>query len=162
VDHMSGGRVDIGLGAGWYEAEHQAFGLPFPPLATRYDLLEDALAILDGVWTAQPGATFEMQGRTASVRIAADTVRPLQQPRPPIVLGGAGGPRSARLAARYADEYNVSFQSSDATLVVHDRVRAVCDKSGRDPSSIVWSAGQVLCCGKTEADVARRAAAIGR
>lgn len=162
VDHMSGGRIEIGLGAGWYEAEHDAFGLPFPAVATRYDLLEDQLAILHGVWSAAPGTTFEMTGRTASVRIEVDTVRALQQPRPPVVLGGRGGPRSARLAATYADEYNVAFRPVDDMRSVHDSVRQACERAGRDPSTIVWSAGQVLCCGQTEAEVARRAAAIGR
>ncbi len=162
VDHMSGGRVEIGLGAGWYEAEHQAFGLPFPPVGTRYDVLEDQLEILHGAWSAAPGTKFEMTGRTTAVHIEADTVRPLQQPHPPIVLGGAGGPRSARLATMYADEYNVAFRPIDVMRSVHDNVRRACEQAGRDPSTIVWSTGQVLCCGNTEAEVARRAAAIGR
>jgi F420-dependent oxidoreductase-like protein len=162
IDHMSGGRIEIGLGAGWYEAEHDAYGLPFPAVGARYDLLEDQLAILHGAWSAAPGATFEMSGRTASVHIEADTVRPLQKPHPPIVLGGRGGPRSARLAATYADEYNVSFRPVADMRAVHDSVRQACEGAGRDPSSIVWSAGQVLCCGRTEAEVVRRAAAIGR
>jgi F420-dependent oxidoreductase-like protein len=162
VDHMSGGRLEIGLGAGWYEAEHQAFGVPFPALGTRYDLLEDQLAILHGTWSASPGSTFELRGRTCAVHIDADTVRPRQQPHPPIVLGGQGGPRSARLAATYADEYNSSFVPAETMRDVHDRVRRACEGAGRDPSTIVYSAGQVLCCGRTEAEVATRAAAIGR
>jgi len=162
VDQMSSGRLEIGLGAGWYEAEHQAFGLPFPPLGTRYDHLEDQLAILHGVWTAPPGATFELTGRTGTVRIDADTVRPRQRPHPPIVLGGRGGPRSARLAAAYADEYNVAFVPAEVMRAVHDRVRQACEREGRDPAVVVYSAGQVLCCGRTDAEVARRAAAIGR
>jgi F420-dependent oxidoreductase-like protein len=162
VDHMSGGRVEIGLGAGWYEAEHKAYGLPFPAVGTRYDVLEDQLAVLHGAWSAAPGTTFEMAGRTASVRIEVDTVRPLQQPHPPIVLGGRGGPRSARLAVAYADEYNVSFRPVEDMRAVHDGVRQACERAGRDPSTMVWSAGQVLCCGRTEAEVVRRAAAIGR
>ena len=162
VDHMSGGRVEIGLGAGWYEAEHQAYGLAVPGVGTRYDLLEDQLAILHGAWTSAPGTTFELAGRTTSVHLEADTVRPAQQPHPPIVLGGHGGPRSARLAATYADEYNVSFQPAETMREVHDGVRQACEAAGRDPATVVWSAGQVLCCGRTDAEVARRAAAIGR
>jgi F420-dependent oxidoreductase-like protein len=162
VDHMSAGRLEIGLGAGWYEAEHQAFGVPFPPLGTRYDLLEDQLAILHGVWRSPPGATFELTGRTCAVHIEADTVRPRQRPHPPIVLGGGGGPRSARLAAAYADEYNSSFVPAETMRTVHDGVRRACEHADRDPSTIVYSAGQVLCCGRTEAEVVRRAAAIGR
>jgi len=162
VDQMSGGRLEVGLGAGWYEQEHQAFGLPFPDVAARYDRLEDQLAVLAGVWAAEPGATFSLQGRTLAVQIDADTVRPAQRPHPPVVLGGQGGPRSARLAAAYADEYNVSFVPADHMQRVHDQVRRACDAAGRDPASVVYSAGQVLCCGRSDAEVARRAAAIGR
>jgi alkanesulfonate monooxygenase SsuD/methylene tetrahydromethanopterin reductase-like flavin-dependent oxidoreductase (luciferase family) len=162
VDQMSSGRLEIGVGAGWYEAEHQAFGLPFPPVRTRYDLLEDELAILDGAWSAPPGTTFELEGRTCSVRLAADTLRPHQTPRPPIVLGGRGGPRSARLASAYANEYNSSFVSPEVMRGVHQKVRVACERDGRDPSTLVWSTGQVLCCGRTEKEIARRAAAIGR
>ncbi|HZP31380.1 MAG TPA: TIGR03560 family F420-dependent LLM class oxidoreductase [Acidimicrobiia bacterium] len=162
VDHMSGGRLEVGLGAGWYEDEHRAFSLPFPPVAERYHLLEDQLDILHGLWSAPPGATFEHRGRTGSVAIDADTVRPLQQPHPSIVLGGQGGPRSARLAAAYADEYNVAFAPLSYSKSVHDRVRRACEVAGRDPSQIVWSVGQVLCCGTSEAELQRRAAAIGR
>lgn len=162
VDQMSGGRLEIGLGAGWYEAEHQAFGIPFPPLGTRYDMLEDQLAILHGTWSAPPGATFELNGRTCAVHIDADTVRPRQRPGPPIVVGGKGGPRSARLAATYGDEYNTSFVAAEVMRDVHDGVRRACEQHGRDPSTLTYSTGQVLCCGRTEAEVAQRAAAIGR
>jgi alkanesulfonate monooxygenase SsuD/methylene tetrahydromethanopterin reductase-like flavin-dependent oxidoreductase (luciferase family) len=162
VDHMSGGRIEVGLGAGWYEGEHVAFGLPFPPLGVRYDLLEDQLAILHGVWSAPAGTQFELIGLTCTVNIEADTVRPAQRPHPPIVLGGQGGPRSARLAAAYADEYNVAFSPAETMRGIHGKVRAACEEAGRDPATIVWSLGQVLCCGTTEAEVARRAAANGR
>jgi F420-dependent oxidoreductase-like protein len=162
VDQMSGGRVEVGLGAGWYGAEHEAFGVPFPAVGARYDLLEDQLAILHGVWTAAAGATFEHKGLTGEVSIAADTVRPHQQPHPPIVLGGKAGPRSARLAVAYADEYNQSFVPVEVMKATHDRIRTACEQAGRDPSSIVYSVGQVVCCGKDEAELARRAAAIGR
>jgi F420-dependent oxidoreductase-like protein len=162
VDHMSGGRIDVGLGAGWYEAEHTAFGMPFPALGARYDILEDQVAILHGAWSAPEGATFEHTGRACSVRIAADTVRPLHRPHPPIVLGARGGRRSARLAAEYADEYNISFVPAEIMKGIHDAVRQACEAAGRDPDTMVWSVGQVLCCGRTEEELARRAAAIGR
>jgi alkanesulfonate monooxygenase SsuD/methylene tetrahydromethanopterin reductase-like flavin-dependent oxidoreductase (luciferase family) len=162
VDQMSGGRVEVGVGAGWYEPEHRAYGLPFPALGSRYDLLEDQLAILHGVWSAAPGATFNYNGRTCSVSLEADTLRPMQRPHPPIVIGGAGGPRSARLAAAFADEYNTSFRRVADTRRIHDAVRGICERDGRDPSTMVWSAGQVVCCGRTEAEIVRRAAAIGR
>ena len=162
VDCVSGGRLDVGLGAGWYEAEHEAYAIAFPPTRTRYDLLEDQLAILHGAWGAPAGSTFELTGRTGSVRIEADTVRPFQRPHPPIVLGGQGGPRSARLAATYAAEYNVAFRPLETMRAVHDKVRAACETAGRDPSTLSWSTGLVLCCGQTDAEVARRAAVIGR
>jgi F420-dependent oxidoreductase-like protein len=162
VDQMSGGRVEVGLGAGWYESEHKAYGLAFPPIGPRYDLLEDQLAILHGVWSAPSGSTFDFAGRTCTVSLEVDTLRPVQRPHPPIVLGGHGGPRSARLAVAYADEYNTAFRSPADTLQVHDKVRHACERDGRDPSSIVWSSGLVLCCGRTDEEVARRAAAIHR
>ena len=146
VDHMSGGRVEIGLGAGWYEAEHQAYGLPFPGVGTRFDLLEDQLAILHGAWTSAPGTTFDLVGLTTSVHLEADTVRPVQRPHPPIVLGGRGGPRSARLAATFADEYNVSFQPVEIMRQVHDGVRHACESAGRDPGNgrVVGRPGALL------------------
>src|SRR5215471_3310924 len=148
VDQMSGGRVEVGIGAGWYESEHKAYGLDFPPVGRRVDLLEDQVTILHGLWTAAPGSTFDYDGRTTSVHIEADLVRPVQRPHPPIVLGGAGGPRSARLAAAYADEYNVAFRPASDMKAVHDKVRRACEAAGRDPATMVWSAGQVLCCGR--------------
>jgi F420-dependent oxidoreductase-like protein len=162
VDQMSGGRVDIGVGAGWYDEEHRAFGLPFPELTTRYDLLEDQLAILAGVWSAAAGTTFDYTGATCQVSIDADSVRPFQRPRPPIVLGGQGRTRSARLAVAYADEYNVPFAAADAMRATHDRIRSAFEAAERDPASIVYSAAQVVCCGTTDEEIARRAAAIGR
>src|ERR1700733_6365052 len=162
LDQMSGGRIEVGVGAGWYEQEHRTYGLNFPAVGARYDLFEDQLAILHGLWSAPPGTTFEFTGRTCSVSLEADTLRPVQRPHPPIVVGGAGGPRSARVAATFADEYNKSFQPVSETRRVHDEVRRACEQAGRDPSTMVWSAGQVVCCGRTDAEIARRAAAIRR
>ena len=162
VDQMSGGRLEVGVCAGWFAAEHEAYGLPFPPISARYDLLEDQLAILHGTWSATAGETFEYSGRTCSVGLQAGSLGAVQHPHPPIIMGGGGGPRSARLAVTYADEYNVSFRSIDATRDVHDRVRRACAAAGRDPSSMRWSAAQTLCCGRDGDEIARRAAAIGR
>jgi alkanesulfonate monooxygenase len=162
VDEMSEGRLEIGLGAGWYDAEHEAFGLPFPDLKARYDVLEDQLAVLDKAWTAPTGATATVAGRTITVHIAADTVRPYQQPHPPIVMGGQGGPRSARLAARYAAEYNTAFVPGERMREIHDRIRVACEHADRDPTTMVYSGAQVLCCGESEAEINRRAEAIGR
>jgi alkanesulfonate monooxygenase SsuD/methylene tetrahydromethanopterin reductase-like flavin-dependent oxidoreductase (luciferase family) len=162
VDHMSHGRIEVGLGAGWYKDEHDAYGLVFPPDRVRYDLLEDQLAILHGVWSTEPGGTFERSGLTCAVRLQADSLRPAQRPHPPIILGGHGGPRGGRLAATFADEFNVSFVPAEAMRTVHDSVRKSCENLGRDPATLVWSVGQVLCCGQSETEIARRAAAIGR
>jgi alkanesulfonate monooxygenase SsuD/methylene tetrahydromethanopterin reductase-like flavin-dependent oxidoreductase (luciferase family) len=162
VDHMSGGRVEVGLGAGWYRDEFDAYGVAFPSNSERYDLLEDQLAILHGVWSAPAGSIFEHQGRTCSVRIAADPLRPVQRPHPPIVLGNRGARRGSRLAATYADEFNVAFVDVKSMKEIHDSVRRACEASGRDPTAIIWSVAQVLCCGSSEAEVSRRAETIGR
>jgi F420-dependent oxidoreductase-like protein len=162
VDQMSQGRLEVGLGAGWYEAEHVAYGLPFPALAQRYDLLEDQLAILHGVWSTGPGGFFEREGLTCTVRMQADSFQPAQRPHPPIVIGGRGGPRNSRLAATYADEFNISFVMPDAMRAAHDSVRKACEGRQRDPASVVFSIGLVTCCGSSESDISRRASAIGR
>jgi F420-dependent oxidoreductase-like protein len=162
VDHMSHGRVDVGLGAGWYQAEHEAYGLTFPPTRARFDLLEDQLAILHGLWSTPPGATFEHDGLTCSVRLEAGPLRPAQRPHPPIIVGGRGGPRIARLTATFADEFNVSFAPVDQVQSAYRSVQHACEQIGRDPATLAWSVGQVLCCGRTEAEVERRAKAIGQ
>jgi alkanesulfonate monooxygenase SsuD/methylene tetrahydromethanopterin reductase-like flavin-dependent oxidoreductase (luciferase family) len=126
------------------------------------DALEDQVAILRGLWSTGPGETFGFEGSTTSVRIAADSVRPRQQPGPPLILGGQARTRSATLAATYADEYNTGFQSVEDSRAVHDRVRRTCEQAGRDPGSMVYSVAQVVCCGETEAEIARRAEVIGR
>ena len=162
VDHMSRGRVEVGLGAGWFKQEHDDYGIEFPEVGRRYDLLEDQLAILHGVWSAKPGEIFEWSGRTCSVRLQSDPLRPVQRPHPPIIVGGRGGPKNSRLAATYADEFNISFVPVDQMKRAHDSVRARCEADGRDPSDLVWSIGQVLCCGSSEAEIERRAKAIGR
>ncbi len=162
VDHMSRGRVEVGLGAGWFEDEHRDYGIPFPPIGQRYDRLEDQLAVLHGIWSAEPGTGFTYEGRTLSVQLEVSPLRPAQHPHPPIIMGGRGGPRNSRLAARYADEFNAPFMSADEVAQVFASVRRACEGAGRDPASMKWSAAQVVCCGRNEAEVARRAQAIGR
>jgi alkanesulfonate monooxygenase SsuD/methylene tetrahydromethanopterin reductase-like flavin-dependent oxidoreductase (luciferase family) len=162
VDHMSDGRLEIGLGSGWYEEEHTAFGLPFPTLGDRYDLLSDQLELLTGIWSAESGSTFGYTGRTVEVHLDPDAIRPYQHPGPPLVLGGQGKARSARLAAAHAAEYNSGFRPIEMLRVVHDNIRAACETAGRDPSTMVYSSSRALCCGETEAEIARRANAIGR
>jgi F420-dependent oxidoreductase-like protein len=162
VDAMSGGRVELGLGAGWYEAEHKAYAIPFPSLGERFERLEEQLAIITGLWTTPEGETFAFEGKHHSVSDSPGLPKPVQQPRPPIIVGGNGPKRTPRLAATYADEYNVAFSPVSKFTEQTDRVKAACDAVGRDPSTMTWSACLVLCCGRDEAEVTRRAEAIGR
>ncbi|MCZ7418365.1 LLM class F420-dependent oxidoreductase [Verrucosispora sp. WMMA2121] len=162
VDQMSGGRVELGIGTGWYDAEHQAYGIPFPPLGERFDRLDEQLAVITGLWRTPSGETFDFTGRHYQVVDSPALPKPVQRPHPPILLGGKGAKRTPQLAARYADEFNLPFVSIDETVAQFARVRAACADIGRDPEQLTWSNALVLCCGKDDAEVARRAAAIGR
>jgi F420-dependent oxidoreductase-like protein len=161
VDEMSGGRVELGLGAGWFEAEHTAYGIPFPPAAERFDRLEEQLAILTGLWETPVGQRFSFAGKFYPVTDSPALPKPVQRPHPPILIGGRGPRRTPQLAARYADEFNVAFVSIEQTAAVFGRVREACQAAGRDPGSLVYSAGHAVCCGRDEAELARRAEAIG-
>ncbi len=162
VDAMSQGRIELGLGAGWYEAEHLAYGVPFPPLGERFERLEEYFAILTGLWGTPPGKTFDFSGRHYRLKDSPALPKPVQRPHPPLIVGGFGAKRTPRLAATYADEFNLAFSSVSAAGEQFGRVRAACDAAGRDPASILLSAAQVVCCGVDEAEVERRAANIGR
>jgi F420-dependent oxidoreductase-like protein len=162
VDQMSGGRVELGIGAGWYEAEHTAYGIPFPPLGERFDRLEEQLAIITGLWETPAGSTFSFAGTHYQVTDSPALPKPAQQPRPPVLVGGAGPKRTPALAARFADEFNAAFSSAEESAVLFDRVRDACSAAGRAASSMTYSAAQVVCCGKDDASFRRRAAAIGR
>ncbi|HZG93295.1 MAG TPA: LLM class F420-dependent oxidoreductase [Mycobacteriales bacterium] len=162
VDAMSGGRVELGLGAGWFEAEHTAYGIPFPAVGERFDRLEEQLEIVTGMWATPPGGRFDHAGRYYQLADSPALPKPVQQPRPPIIIGGAGPRRTPALAARFADEFNVPFRSVDETATQLGRVRAACESAGRDPDELVYSVASVVCCGRDEAEVERRAAAIGR
>ncbi|HSN06387.1 MAG TPA: LLM class F420-dependent oxidoreductase [Candidatus Angelobacter sp.] len=161
VDAMSGGRVELGLGAGWYAEEHSAYGIPFPPVGERFDRLEEQLAIVTGLWSTPEGETFTHEGRHYSVVDSPALPKPVQDPLP-VIVGGTGARRTPALAARFAAEYNVPFHRLDETATAYERVRAACRDVGRDEGSLVYSAAQVLCCGRDEREVAQRAAAIGR
>ncbi|MBM0231146.1 LLM class F420-dependent oxidoreductase [Micromonospora sp. STR1_7] len=162
VDQMSGGRVELGIGTGWYADEHTAYGMPFPALGERFDRLEEQLAVITGLWATPAGERFRYDGRYYPIVDSPALPKPVQQPRPPILLGGMGPKRTPRLAARYADEFNLPFASVADTVAQFDRVRAACAEIGRDPAEMTWSNALVLCCGRDDAEVARRAAAIGR
>jgi F420-dependent oxidoreductase-like protein len=162
VDDMSGGRVELGFGAGWYDGEHRAYGIPFPPLGERFDRLEEQLAIVTGLWTTPPGETFSFDGTYYQLVDSPALPKPQQSPRPHVILGGWGAERTPRLAARYADEFNVPFPPLAAFRPQAERVTAACEAEDRDPASIVLSAAVVLCVGKDEAEFQRRAEAIGQ
>jgi F420-dependent oxidoreductase-like protein len=161
VDQMSGGRVELGLGAGWYDDEHRAYGIPFPPVGERFDRLEEQLAIITGIWSTPAGERFDHAGRHYTLVDSPALPKPVQQPLP-IIVGGTGPSRTPRLAAMYAAESNSGFVPVDFFVEQADRVRAACTAIGRDPASMVFSTAQVTCCGRDEAEVQRRAKAIGR
>ncbi|HEU4674447.1 MAG TPA: LLM class F420-dependent oxidoreductase [Motilibacteraceae bacterium] len=162
VDQMSGGRVELGLGTGWFEAEHAAYGLPFPSLGERFDRFEEQLEIVTGLWATPVGEKFSYEGKYYQLSDSPALPKPEQSPRPPIVIGGGGAKRTPALAARFADEFNLPFRSLEDTEAQFGRVRSACEDAGRGADGIVLSAAQVLCCGRDDAEVERRAAAIGR
>jgi F420-dependent oxidoreductase-like protein len=162
IDEMSGGRVELGLGAGWFEAEHAAYGIPFPPTRERFDRLEEQLAVITGLWATPAGEKFSYQGAYYQLTDSPALPKPAQRPRPPVIVGGHGPRRTPALAARYADEFNIAFSPADEVAAQFGRVRDACAAAGREPSELVYSAAHTVCCGKDEATLSRRAAAIGR
>ncbi len=160
VDAMSGGRVEIGLGTGWYEAEHRAYGIPFPPLGERFERLEEQLEILTGLWSA-PGE-WEFHGRHYEFDRGPALPKPLQHPHPPVIVGGLGPKRTPALAARFADEFNVPFADVDTARASFGAVREACLARGRDPQELVYSHAVTVCCAEDPAELERRAARIGR
>jgi F420-dependent oxidoreductase-like protein len=161
VDDMSGGRVDFGFGTGWFEAEHTAYGIPFPALRERFDRFEEQLEIVTGLWKTPLGETYSFDGEYYRLADSPALPKPAQPGGPPVIIGGAGPKRTPRLAARYAQEYNAPFIGFDDARAAIERVRAACDEAGRtDP--MVYSAAQVVCCGRDEAEIKRRADVIGR
>jgi F420-dependent oxidoreductase-like protein len=161
VDQMSGGRVELGLGAGWYEAEHRAYGVEFPAVTERFDRLEEQLQIITGMWRTPVGQRFEHHGSWYEVTDSPALPKPVQD-RVPVIVGGRGRRRTPALAARFATEFNRAFDSPEDVARVNGYVREACAEIGRDPSEITWSAALVLCCGRDAAQVGRRAEAIGR
>ncbi|HEX4289022.1 MAG TPA: LLM class F420-dependent oxidoreductase [Trebonia sp.] len=162
VDEMSGGRVEFGLGAGWYDGEHRAYGIPFPPLKERFDRFEEQLEIITGLWSTPVGQTFSYDGAYYSLTDSPALPKPVQRPKVPVIIGGGGARRTPALAARYADEFNAAFLSAEDAAAAFERVRGACAEAGRDPASMTLSAAHVTVCGKDETELARRAAAIGR
>jgi F420-dependent oxidoreductase-like protein len=162
VDHMSNGRVELGLGAGWYEQEHTAYGIPFYSLKERFERLEEQLEIVTGLWDTPEGQTYSFSGRHYQLTDSPALPKPRQRPHPPVIVGGHGRRKTPALAARFADEINVPFGSVEASAAVFERADRACQHIGRDPGTLTRSVAQVLCCGTDETELARRAARIGR
>jgi F420-dependent oxidoreductase-like protein len=162
VDEMSDGRVELGIGTGWYEAEHRAWGIPFPGLAERYARLEEQLEVTTGLWSAPAGQPYSFAGTHYQLTDCPALPRPVQVPRPPVIIGGTGPRRTPRLAARYADEFNVPYAGLESTAAQFERVRAACQAAGRDPGSIILSAALPVCCGRDDGEISRRARVLGR
>jgi F420-dependent oxidoreductase-like protein len=160
ADVMSGGRIELGLGGAWYDAEHAAGAIPFPSTNVRFDMLEDQLAILTGWWTTPEGDRFNYSGKRHQVVDSPALPKPVQQPHPPIIVGGYGTKRTPRLAATYADEFNLPFPPLDYYRTACDIVRRACEAEDRDPGSLRYTVALVVCVGKDEIEFIRRAEAI--
>jgi F420-dependent oxidoreductase-like protein len=154
ADEMSGGRIEVGVGAGWNEPEHTRLGLAFPEIVERADLMEDELAILHGLWEEPDGWSFE--GKKLRIESASFAPKPVQRPHPPIIVGGEGSPRSLRLAARYADEYNMSSSDPDSCAEAFVRLDEECRRIDRDPAAVAHSVMAGLLIGRDEAELAGR------
>lgn len=162
ADQMSGGRVELGLGAGWFEQEHAAYGIPFPDLRERFDRLAEQLEVITGLWSSLPGERYSFAGEHYTVTDSPALPQPVQQPHPPVIVGGHGKKRTPELAARFASEFNVAFSTPDATAAQFERVDAACREIGRDPSTLVRSTALVIAVGRDDEEVARRALTLGR
>ncbi len=162
VDAMSGGRVELGLGTGWFEAEHAAYGIPFPPFGERFDRLEEQLTILTGLWGTPVEERYSFDGTYYSLTDSPALPKPLQRPRPPIIVGGLGARRTPALAARFASEFNVPFAPVEVTAERIQGVRAACEAAGRDPDELVYSHAITVCCARDMSELERRATRIGR
>lgn len=162
VDSMSGGRVDFGFGTGWYEPEHAAYGLEFPPLGARFDRFEEYLEQIHGLWTTPESQTFSHKGNFHTFVESPALPKPAQRPHPPIIIGGRGRKRTPAMVARYAADYNLPFTPLDEVRPALERVEKACHDRGRNPDEIIKSATLALCLGAGDAEVNRRAQAIGR
>ncbi|MDQ6855384.1 MAG: LLM class F420-dependent oxidoreductase [Actinomycetota bacterium] len=162
VDAMSGGRVELGIGAGWFEEEHRAYGIPFPSTRERFERLEEQLAIVTGLWTTPVGKRFSHSGAHYQLADSPGLPKPVQQPHPPVIIGGYGTKRTPSLAARYAQEFNLPFPPVDVYREYVARVQQACVDTGRDPASLRTTVALVVCCGSDEAELRRRAESIGR
>jgi F420-dependent oxidoreductase-like protein len=159
VDQMSDGRVEFGLGTGWFATEHSAYGIPFPE--KRFGMLEEQLEVITGMWSTPVGETFDYKGEHYVLENCPALPKPAQT-RVPIIVGGTGSKRTPALAARFATEFNIAFRDLEEVRTQFDRVRGACRAAGRDPADLIYSAAEVVCVGRTDGEFAQRAAAIGR
>ncbi|MFI6333493.1 LLM class F420-dependent oxidoreductase [Streptomyces sp. NPDC050535] len=159
VDQMSGGRVELGLGSGWYETEHEAYGIPFPK--EKFGRLEEQLAIVTGLWKTPVGERFDFDGKYYQLKDSPALPKPAQQPVP-VLIGGHGAKRTPALAARFADEFNIPFASIEDSERQFQRVAEAAREHGRAADDLVYSNALVACVGKDDNDVKRRAESIGR
>jgi F420-dependent oxidoreductase-like protein len=160
ADQMSGGRIELGLGAGWFEAEHTAYAIPFPDLGERFERLDEQLQIVSGLWDTPAGDLFNHAGTHYTVVDSPGLPKPTA--RPPIIVGGGGPRRTPRLAATFADEFNLGFCNVERAKQGFDRVKAACDTQGRNAEELTYSAALTTVCGTTDAEIESRAAKIGR
>jgi F420-dependent oxidoreductase-like protein len=159
IDQMSGGRVELGLGTGWYAEEHTAYGIPFP--SKRFGLLEEQLAIVTGLWQTPVGERYSFKGEHYTLEDSPALPKPVQTPGPPLIIGGGGRQRTPSLAARYAAEFNLGFDAPSKLKPGYERVKQACESADRDPATLSLSAVLTVCCGKDELEVRRRAAGLG-
>ncbi|MER6180494.1 LLM class F420-dependent oxidoreductase [Streptomyces sp. NPDC001652] len=159
IDQMSGGRVELGLGAGWFEEEHKAYGIPFPK--EKFGRLEEQLEIVTGLWATEAGSTFDFHGTYYDLTDSPALPKPAQA-KIPVLVGGHGPSRTPALAAKYADEFNMPFGSVEDSERQFARVRTAAEEAGRKADELTYSNALVVCVGKDDQEVARRAAAIGR
>jgi F420-dependent oxidoreductase-like protein len=159
VDQVSGGRVELGIGAGWNEPEHRAYGFPFPALRTRMDLLAEQVEIVARSFEDEP---FSFKGEHYEIESLDAQPKPLQRPRLPILLGGRAGPRALALAARWADEYNTVFATPEVVAERHDKFAEAWADAGRDPAGLVFSVMTAVCVGSDEADFRARAERLAK
>jgi alkanesulfonate monooxygenase len=157
VANMSDGRAELGIGAGWYDQEHAAYAIPFPDLGERFERLEEQLAIITGLWDTKTGDTFSFTGKHYSVVDSPALPKPVVRPR--VVIGGFGPKRTPRLAATYADEFNIGFIGPDIAKMAFDRVREACANAGRD---VEYSIALAIAVGRNDDEVAARAAKVGQ
>lgn len=162
VDEMSGGRVEFGIGAGWFEAEHKAYGIPFPAVRERFDRLTEQLTVITGLWSIPAGDRYTFAGAHYSLEGSPALPKPVQSPHPPIIIGGTGRTRTPALAARFAAEFNVATAPVEVLQDQYARVEAAMYSEGRPFDSLTRSASHLVCIGRSDREVAKRAAVIDR